>query len=248
MLYNILKTFAFIFLFSTSVWAGGNTFNNSYQAAKKWLERDVYRDNRVTIYCPAAFDNQKNVILPDGFDDTLYPDRARRIEWEHVVPVENFGRLFPEWRAGADACTEKGIPHTGRKCVEKVNTAFQYMQSDMYNLYPAIGSVNAARSNYNFALLGEDAPAPFGSCPMKIQDGKVEPPAPARGKIARTYLYMESAYPRYQMSDAQRKLMQAWDRQYPVDKAECLRTRRIEEIQHNENPAVKPACVAAGLW
>ncbi len=245
---NILKIIVFLFLFSAGAWADGNTFNNSYQAAKKWLERDVYRDNRITIYCQAAFDNDKNVIPPAGFDDTLYPQRAKRIEWEHVVPAENFGRAFPEWREGSPACTDRGKPYKGRKCAEKTNTAFQFMQSDMYNLYPAIGSVNAARSNYNFAMLEPEAKSSFGACPFKIKDNKAEPPPAARGKIARAYLYMEAAYPAYRMSASQRKLMQAWDRQYPPDKAECLRTRRIEAIQHNENAVVKQGCQAAGLW
>ncbi|MDD3668687.1 MAG: endonuclease [Alphaproteobacteria bacterium] len=248
MKYNILNIIIFILLFPAGLLAGGNTFNNSYQAAKQWLERDVYRDNRTTLYCQAAFDNQKNVIPPAGFDGSLYPDRAQRIEWEHVVPAENFGRSFPEWREGSPECADKGKPYKGRKCAEKTSTAYQYMQSDMYNLYPAVGSVNAARSNYNFALLGADVPSAFGACSFKIEDNKAEPPPPSRGKIARAYLYMEAAYPAYRMSASQRNLMQAWDRQHPVDRAECLRTRRIEEIQHNDHPIIKPACQAAGLW
>lgn len=82
------------------------------------------------------------------------------------------------------------------------------MQSDLYNLYPAIGSVNALRQNYNFTML-PGASSDFGSCAMKIEGSKAEPPEKARGRIARTYKYMEWAYPRYKMSKAQRKLMKS---------------------------------------
>ena len=34
---------------------------------------------------------------------------------------------------------------------------------------------------------------------------------------------------------------------YPVDAWECLRAKRIERIQGNENPFVKEACRKAGL-
>ena len=61
------------------------------------------------------------------------------------------------------------------------------MQADMFNLYPAIGAVNALRSNYNFTML-PDAKSDFGTCEMKIDNRKADPPEAARGQIARTYL------------------------------------------------------------
>lgn len=70
----------------------------------------------------------------------------------------------------------KGKAFKGRACAEKVNADYRRMQADMYNLYPAIGSVNAVRSNKNFQMLGPDVPSAFGSCPMKISGNKVEPP------------------------------------------------------------------------
>lgn len=74
--------------------------------------------------------------------------RSYKIEWEHSVPAENFGRAFTEWREGHPLCVDnKGKSFKGRKCAEKVNKTYRYMQSDMYNLFPAVGSVNAARSN-----------------------------------------------------------------------------------------------------
>jgi deoxyribonuclease-1 len=90
------------------------------------------------------------------------------------------------------------------------------MKADMFNLYPAIGAVNALRSNYNFTML-PSATSDFGSCAIKIDNRKAEPPIKARGRIARTYLYMEGAYKRYNMSKSQLQLMNAWDKMYPLD-------------------------------
>ena len=168
--------------------AAGNTTQDSFNKAKRTLERSVYADHRETLYCGATFTAQKAVISPPGFTSKTHVKRAKRIEWEHVVPAENFGRTFTEWRDGHPACIDnKGRVFKGRKCAEKTNTDYRHMQSDMYNLFPAIGSVNALRSNYNFTLL-PNVNSAFGACAMKIDDRKAEPPAQARGRIARTYL------------------------------------------------------------
>jgi deoxyribonuclease-1 len=121
------------------------------------------------------------------------------------------------------------------------------MQADMFNLYPAIGAVNALRSNYNFTMLPSEK-SDFGSCAMKIDNRKAEPPVSARGRIARTYLYMEGAYNRYSMSKAQRQLMNSWDRMYPVDAWECTRAKKITKLQKNQNEVTKSRCDAKGLW
>ena len=234
---------------SASTTDSGNKINDSFQNAKKWLEKDVYYDHRETVYCGAEFNAEKRVKLPEGFTTEKYQSRADRVEWEHIVPAENFGRTFPEWRDGDPACVDvKGKPFKGRKCAEMANKDYRLMQADMYNLYPAIGAVNALRQNYNFTQFQSDTPSSFGSCLMKIQDKKAEPPARARGLIARTYLYFDSAYRRYQMSDSQRKLMQVWDKQYPVDAWECERACRIYKIQKNPNSVVQERCEEKGLW
>lgn len=72
----------------------------SFNKAKKILEKQVYNKNRTTLYCGATFDAKKKVTPPQGFIMTKYVKRAKKIEWEHVVPAENFGRTFSEWRDG----------------------------------------------------------------------------------------------------------------------------------------------------
>lgn len=234
--------------FCADSFLGNQTFE-SFNKAKKALEHNVIFDRRITIYCEAPFNKEKFIDLPNGFLTTKHKKRAERMEWEHVVPAENFGRFFVEWREGSPLCIDnRGAPFKGRKCAEKVNTTFRYMQSDMYNLYPAIGAVNADRGNKNFGILPTSSENSFGSCSMKISGNRVEPPVHSRGPIARTYKYMAYAYPLFKLSSEQERLMNVWDRQYPVEKWECVRAKRIEKIQGNENPFVKQPCLDKKMW
>ncbi|WP_445177079.1 endonuclease [Psychromonas algarum] len=226
-----------------------NTQIQSFSSSKHKLEKQVYADQkeRLTIYCQAHFDAKKNIIPEPGFESKKFAKRAKRVEWEHVVPAENFGRNFKEWRNGAKSCVNsKGKHYKGRRCANKASEDYRYMQADMYNLYPSIGSVNASRSNYNFTMLG-NIKSDFGSCPMKIENHKVEPPAASRGMIARSYLYMDSTYSSYKMSSQQRQLMNAWNNSYPITQWECERAKRIQKVQGNVNEVVQKACQIAGF-
>ena len=228
--------------------AAGNTTNDSFSQAKRMLERQVYHDHRVTIYCSAEFNAQKRVTLPAGFTTPAHEKRATKIEWEHAVPAENFGRAFPEWRDGHPECVNRnGKPFKGRRCAEKVNMEYRHMQADMYNLFPAIGTVNAVRSNKQYSALPGSASA-FGSCMPKVDGNRFEPPDRAKGQVARAALYMADSYPKYRLSRQQQQLVEAWDKMFPVDAWECTRAKRIEALQDNENARVKEPCQQAGLW
>ncbi len=48
------------------------------------------------------------------------------------------------------------------------------MESDLYNLVPAIGEINGLRSNYSFAMIpGEKRE--FGTCDLEIENRKAVP-------------------------------------------------------------------------
>ena len=240
--------FLVFFLYSVPLYAQ-NTTISSFSKAKKILKEQVYFDNKESFYCKAHFDENNGITLPQGFHTQKHKKRAYKLEWEHVVPAENFGRAFSEWREGHEKCIDrKGKAFKGRRCAEKVNQSFRFMQADLYNLYPSIGAVNALRSNYNYAELSDNLPNIFGSCSVKIDNKKIEPPSYTKGAIARTYLYFDQEYPQYKMSSSMRKMMLAWNTMYPVDQWECIRTKRIENIQGNPNNFVKEKCIELGLY
>ncbi|WP_158147790.1 endonuclease [Vibrio fluvialis] len=233
-----------LLLVSPLALASGNTTIESFNTAKQLMQKQIFVGPayQTTLYCGAAFDARKVVTLPDGFKSDKYLKRQKKWEAEHIVPAENFGNAFAAWREGHPDCVDsKGKAFKGRNCASKVDQTYRLMQSDLYNLYPAIGAVNALRQNYNFTLLPH-ASSDFGRCDMRIEDRKVQPPEQARGRIARAYLYMDAVYPTYSMSRAQRQLMQAWDKQYPVTAVECEIGRRIEAVQQSDNPILDARC------
>jgi len=223
-----------------------NTTNDSFNKSKQLLHNVIYKDaaSRQDIYCGCKYDEKKAVDFDScGYRPEKDNERAHRIEWEHAVPAEAFGQSFKEWREGHPDCVDnRGKAFRGRKCAEKVNPEYRRMQADMYNLYPAVGEVNGLRSNYSMAMI-PDSNYRFGECRTKIEDRKIEPRPEVRGEIARTYFYMERAYPGHGIiSGKNEKLFQVWDKADPVDEWECERASRIAKIQGNINLVVDQAC------
>lgn len=213
--------------------------NESFTKAKKLMKK-VYYDNQQSFYCGCHYNyielNGKEKILVDanscGYKPSKNNQRAIFIEWEHVVPAWHFGHDRQCWRE--PICTNsKGKKFKGRKCCEKIDPLFRIMQADMYNLQPAIGELNANRSNLYFGII-DGEPRKFGACDFEVDNKVVEPKEDIRGDIARTYFYMEYNYG-ITISNKQRKLFELWDKNDPVSDWERKRAKRIEKIQGNKN-------------
>lgn len=212
-----------------------------FTKAKKELWK-IHESSPYTIYCPCKYENRKVVLKSCGYKVRKDRQRAQRVEWEHVVPAEAFGKSFAEWREGSEKCVKKGRRYKGRKCASK-NPEFEKMEADMYNLWPSIGELNALRAHFSMAEIAGPSEINFGDCKAKIADKKFEPMDKDKGRVARVYMYMDQAYPgRGIISDKNRKLFAAWDKQYPVDEFECERARKIEKIQGNKNPILDERC------
>jgi deoxyribonuclease-1 len=226
-----------------------NRTMQSFSKAQRILIKEVYRCHQTTFYCGSQYTQGRYVVHNNGYVPKRKSRKARRLEWDHVVPLDSFGYKFPEWRDGHPECIDnRGRPFKGRHCAEKVNRKFRLMQSDLYNLVPAIGEIRGLKSNRDFGMIPEENQE-FGDCDIEIAFDKVEPPSEIRGDIARIYFYMDRAYPGYDfISKEDHKLFKAWDEQDPVDSWECERAQRIEKIQKNANPFIKKACETAGLW
>lgn len=200
----------------------------SFSQSKHLLET-LYDDHRVTFYCECAytFDNPGNMIDRSGCGyeprnartkSGKENRRARRIEWEHVMPAENFGRHLPCWKQG------------GRKECQRSDPKFREMEADMRNLVPSIGELNGDRSNYRYGPF-DPQPGQYGQCRFEVdfknRRALVRPEI--RGDIARIYRYMSDTYA-IPLSAQQRKMMEAWDRADPEDEWEREKIRRIEAL------------------
>ncbi|EGE9600513.1 deoxyribonuclease [Campylobacter jejuni] len=175
----------------------------SFEESKKELVKfynDLGSSYWYDFYCQAPFKvNKKGKIN----------QRIKRIEWEHIMPAQNFGKHLPCWKEG------------GRKAC-KNDPTFAKMEADKQNLVPAIGEINGDRSNFRYAeALTNLKYTQYGNCKV-YTDFKAKRFYPAnysKGWIARSYLYMSKTY-NIRLSDQERKLMEAWDKQYPMDEKE----------------------------
>ncbi len=100
---------------------------------------------------------------------------------------------------------------------------YRKMESDMHNLQPAVGEVNGDRANFMYGQWN-GGEGQYGQCAMKVdfKDKVAEPPARARGSIARTYFYMRDTY-QLTLPPAN-PAFTARDKMYPVTSG--VRTRR----------------------
>lgn len=114
----------------------------------------------------------------------------------------------------------------------------------MHNLQPSVGEVNGDRGNFMYSQWN-GGEGQYGQCAMKVdfKEKAAEPPARARGAIARTYFYMRDQY-NLTLSRQQTQLFNTWDKMYPVTDWECERDERIAKVQGNHNPYVQRACRA----
>lgn len=239
-----MKLFLLLIL-SMASWGAGNEKIPDFSKAKK-LAVKIHAENPYTIYCHCRYEGKKIDLQSCGYQAHKDKKRASRLEWEHVVPAEAFGQSFVEWREGSPACAKKHKIVKGRKCAEK-NPEFARMEADLHNLWPEVGELNGLRSNYSMAALGgaerNPASTSFGGCKAVVTDRKFEPMDAAKGIVARTYFYMDSAYPgRGIISEKNKKLFEAWDKQFPVSPWECKRAAKIKAIQGNSNPFVEKKC------
>ena len=247
--FKIMNKFFYFFLlmflcFQTSI-AQANESNKkieTFSKSKTYLKK-IHQENPVTFYCQCNYDNNRPIWESCGFRPRKDKKRASRIEWEHILPASHFGIKFNAWVNGHPVCiSSKGKKFKGRKCTEKVNKIYRYMQADLYNLQPAIGEVNGLRSNYQIGEI-EGEEKEFGKCDIEIKNKKVEPAPEIRGDMARTYLYMEQTYPQYiKFNQLIKKLIIKWDQDDPVDEWECKRAILISNIQGNTNKILHNRC------
>ncbi len=236
----------FISVFPEIHYQQGNETIKSFSRAKRYLHRVIYSDDpdRTTFYCNCKYDDKGKIDWGScGYVPGRQRKRAKRLEWEHVVPAHAFGKDLPEWKFGHPECiTRAGKPFKGRNCASKVNKKFQLMIADMYNLVPSVGEINAVRSNYPFKEKTTDS-RPYGECDFRVIDRKAMPADHTKGKIARIYMYMESAYPGFGIiHHKNRKMFEKWDAEHGVTDRECYINQEIEKIQGNRNHIVHSRC------
>lgn len=211
--------------FAASLFAAPDNFS----ASKVELKRHVYYDQNSlgTLYCGCNWQwvGSSGGIIDHkscGYQIASQPDRARRLEWEHIMPASNFGRARQCWQ------------HGGRQNCTATDPVFNRMEADMFNLAPSIGEVNADRSNFNYGQLNSSS-RKYGACDFKVdfRSRTAEPRNEIKGRVARVYFYMADRYG-ITLSRQQQQLFVAWNKLYPVTEEErMLESRTAARMGHN---------------
>lgn len=208
---------------------------NSFHQAKKIAAR-IFSDHQQTLYCQCLYDRHHAVNLSScGMQAADGIKRAHRTEWEHAMAAENFGKHFQCWRT--PLCEKNGKPYKGRKCCQKIDARFRHIEAELYNLWPAVGLVNQARSNYRFGVVNDKQD--FYGCAFAVnkQLRRAEPPDGAKGVVARANLFIADHYG-IRISDGQRQLLNSWNNQYPPDVWEVEWAKRVAVIEGYDNPYI----------
>ncbi|GAP77002.1 endonuclease I precursor [Pseudoalteromonas sp. SW0106-04] len=243
-----------------------SNYPTSFSNAKSKAERDVYFDQDTTFYCECnfVFDDTQDLDGDGNTHETMIEPsscgyeprrpitnsgkpnaRVSRIEWEHIMPAHIIGGELDEWknRKNFPECQENdGSYLSGRECAYELVPLFRRAHDDLVNLVPAVGELNADRSNYQFAVItGENRL--YGQCDFEVDFDKdtAEPSHGVRGDIARTYLYMVQRYGA-NIDSSTLELMKQWNTDDPVSSWECLRNGRIKDSQGYGNPIVTDSC------
>ena len=204
----------------------------TFREAKLVAKREVFFDQGAMgdLYCGCRWtwtgeSGGRMDLAGCGYQARKDPNRAARLEWEHIVPASTFGRQRQCWQQG------------GREHCQATDPTFSLMEADLHNLYPAVGEVNADRSNLNYGVAA--GPAAYGQCPTRVDFAarSAEPRDAAKGLVARATFYMVDRYG-LRLSDQQVRLLSAWSRQFPVSAWERERNRRITVVTGVSNPFV----------
>lgn len=211
------------------------TFDTAKRAAAK-----IYEGHRATFYCNCDY-SEKGTIDGErcGYKPRIPNLRAKRLEWEHVVPAHAFGGTRTCW-ATKMCLDKKGKRYGGRECCEKQDADFRAMEADLQNLVPEIGELNQDRSNFRYGdVEGEERR--FGSCDFEVDRRAevVEIDPSLRGDVARIYLYMYHAYPgRLELRPEDIDRFEKWHEEDPPNPWEIERNERIRRLQGAGNPLI----------
>jgi len=217
------------------------TYAASFSKSKKILLNNIYFDNYHSFYCNNLFsiklinNKYKTYLIPnknkykprkEHFKSGKENYRAKRIEWEHIMPAHNLGKHLSCWKEG------------GRKACKK-DKIFRIMTSDMHNLVPAIGEINNDRSNFRFGAekvrVGQ-----YGECEFQVdfKRKRAYVKDDIKGDIARIYFYMSDRY-NINLSKQERKLFKVWNKEDPISEWEIIKNDRVFKIQGNSNSYIK---------
>ncbi len=208
----MIRIFIVCFLFISFCQELLATSTHSFPEAKR-IVYQIFSNHPKTLYCGCSFDSKHQIDLNScHMSSANEKKRAHIVEIEHIFAADMFGHNLSCWQNSI--CEHHGKHYKGRKCCENSNYQFREMESELYNLWPAVGLVNIARSNYSYAKV--DSTDGFYGCDFKISKAskEVEPANKVKGIVARATLFMSDKY-HIPLSENKRQLYLSWNKSFP---------------------------------
>ncbi|MEE9309679.1 MAG: endonuclease [Cocleimonas sp.] len=148
------------------------------------------------------------------------PNKPDWINIEHIFPMA--------WVVNAFNCEDR------RNCRYK-NKQFNFIESDLHNLYPSRRDLNLLRASHRFGKVKGELRL-FGSYDFEIDKKRriVEPAPASQGEIARAMFHMSSSYD-LKIFKRQAETLAYWNKVDQPSKEEKRRNDVIETLQGTRN-------------
>ena len=225
-------TLIIMLLFSSStlqVMAKESVF--SFSTAKKKMYKTVYQNQGDTFYCGCDWSKKKVDLQSCGLQ-SYFPKKQRkrslRTEAEHIIPASWLLKVNGKFRKCVTDAKAKG--KSPRKYCQKYDKSYKQAHSDLVNLVPAVGQINADRSNKPFLDVVKNKSKSYGKCNIEISSRGIVPPKDKRGDIARIAEHMSNKYG-VTYAKRQQALFDRWAKLDPVSQEEIQRNKKIIKIQ-----------------
>jgi deoxyribonuclease-1 len=203
----------------------------SFTTAKNKLYSKVYKNSGETFYCGCDWSARKADLNSCGLQ-SFFPKKQRkrslRTEAEHIIPAS--WMLKVNNKARQCVTDSKEVKDSAREYCQKHDLNYKQAHNDLVNLFPAVGQINADRSNKPFVDATKKKTKTYGKCDIEIGSRGIIPPSDKKGDIARIAFYMSEKYG-VTYSKRQLKLFQQWDNQDPISKQEIAHNKRVIKVQ-----------------
>jgi len=148
------------------------------------------------------------------------PNKPDWINIEHVFPMA--------WVVNEFKCKDR------RDC-RRNQQLFNFIESDLHNLYPSRRDLNMLRASNRFGVVKGELRL-FGSYDFEIDSKKriIEPAPASQGEIARAMFHMASSY-NLKIFSRQAETLAYWNKVDQPSKEEMRRNDLIEKIQGTRN-------------
>ena len=196
----------------------------------------IFNSDNETFYCGCTFNQDKTINFGSCYQPINKFLNRKNIEQEHVVPASFFGEGRTCWNKPIECKKSNGKFKSNRECCRSTDPEFKKAEADLHNFKPAIGQLNAVRSNKPYGIISGDNLT--GGCDFELNKDLAEPSEPIRGDIARIFFYMNDAWD-MPLSDEDRAMYQAWSDADPVTTLEKKINTLVCEAQGNSNNFVE---------